>query len=369
MVLLHRAESWVQRCVLFSSVAGLLGGPGQANYAAANSCLDSGAASRRHQGQAGLSIQWGPWAEIGMAAQLEAVQRRSFGLEWFSPAQGLAALQAALSITSIPVVAMFSMNWLPGTHETPAFLSYVSPSPPPPPPGRFLHPEPARDTEPAGSSISVGTINELAARAAARPIDADTPLMEAGIDSLGAVELRNSLQRAVGDEPMLPTTLVFDHPTTRQLAALLRPMEPKMQPEVCVSRSSDTMPCIDSFTVSAPEGVATLATMQHLVAAGRGAHAEVPVRRWGAVPESGLVADRCRFLNTLAGAELFDHRLFGISYAETSGMDPQHRLLLEHSYAALHAGGSTRAELLGRLSGNFVAISNFDFADVLRETI
>jgi acyl carrier protein len=52
---------------------------------------------------------------------------------------------------------------------------------------------------------------------AGHAVDADEPLMEAGVDSLGAVELRNQLQRAVGEE--VPSTLMFNHPTARHLAA------------------------------------------------------------------------------------------------------------------------------------------------------
>lgn len=55
--------------VLFSSVASLLGAAGQANYVAANAALDSWAAAATSAGQACTSIQWGAWAQAGMASQ------------------------------------------------------------------------------------------------------------------------------------------------------------------------------------------------------------------------------------------------------------------------------------------------------------
>ena len=54
--------------VMFSSATSVMGNKGQANYAAANGCLDATSDSRRMRGQAAVSVQWGPWADVGMAA-------------------------------------------------------------------------------------------------------------------------------------------------------------------------------------------------------------------------------------------------------------------------------------------------------------
>ena len=180
----------LQACALFSSVAALLGNAGQANYAAANSCLDALASGRRGAGQAATSVQWGPWAEVGMAAGGGISARLKLqGWGQVGLAQGLAAL--ALAVAGGPaVVSVMPISWervLGGVAAVPRFLTAFTPR------------QATMGTAAAAAAapvVSLETVLALAARTSGGVVDADAPLMEAGLDSLGAVELRNQLQQA-----------------------------------------------------------------------------------------------------------------------------------------------------------------------------
>ncbi|MFC8130863.1 SDR family NAD(P)-dependent oxidoreductase [Streptomyces sp. NPDC057302] len=220
--------------VLFSSVAGTIGGPGQGNYAAANTFLDSFAQWRRAQGLPALSLAWGLWEEasdmtrhLGDAevAQLGrsglAPLATEEGLRLFDSVHGtadalllparldLGALRAQAREGSLPAVLRSLVPAAQGLADRP---------------GAAL---PARFAATAAEERDALVLTAVAAEVAAvlgyedtGAVDVERPFKELGLDSLGAVRLRNRLSQVTG--LTLPSTLVFGHPTVPALAAHLR---------------------------------------------------------------------------------------------------------------------------------------------------
>ena len=121
------ATSPLDACVMFSSIAALMGGGGQTNYAAANYTLDSLGACRRKRGQAAASVQWGPWADVGMAAS-ERVNARlqAMGIGLITLDRGRRRLPAALTPRGTPSTQLYVLKWskfLGGMPEVPPLLT------------------------------------------------------------------------------------------------------------------------------------------------------------------------------------------------------------------------------------------------------
>ncbi|WP_308130330.1 beta-ketoacyl reductase, partial [Kitasatospora aureofaciens] len=112
--------------VLFSSIAGVVGNAGQANYAAGNTFLDALAAHRRHRGLPAVSLAWGPW-EQGMAGDITDADRRRMarqGLRPLSDERGLAVLDAAVDRPeALLVAAEVDLPALQRSGDVPPLLS------------------------------------------------------------------------------------------------------------------------------------------------------------------------------------------------------------------------------------------------------
>jgi NAD(P)-dependent dehydrogenase (short-subunit alcohol dehydrogenase family)/acyl carrier protein/uncharacterized protein YidB (DUF937 family) len=223
--------------VLFSSVASLLGSPGQGNYAAANAFLDALAYQRRAQGLPGLSINWGSWAEVGMAATLgnrEQQRLAALGMETIAPKKGLQVLGQLLPqfVTQVGVVPIEWSQFLQQftADTTPPLLaelvreagSQVKAESMSAEQQEFLkrlEKAPSRDRQKLLLAHLQDQLTQVLRLSSSHSLDPHRGFFEIGMDSLTAVELKNRLQTSLGRS--LPSTLIFDYPTLNALAGYL----------------------------------------------------------------------------------------------------------------------------------------------------
>ncbi|WP_051180260.1 type I polyketide synthase [Nocardia concava] len=221
--------------VMFSSIAGMIGSAGQANYVAANGFLDALALRRRAEGLPGLALAWGPWQQdLGMTGTLDrtAMNRLDrLGLTPLDHEDGLRLFDASLT-TAEPVPALLHLDTdklrvEAHTGSVPAVLrgfvraggrtaTRVNEGPSL---GERLH----GVAEAKWHGVVLDLVREHAATVlgyeSLDDINPDRGFDELGFDSLGGVEFRNRLSKVVGMS--LPSTLVFDYPTARDLAGYL----------------------------------------------------------------------------------------------------------------------------------------------------
>jgi acyl transferase domain-containing protein/NADPH:quinone reductase-like Zn-dependent oxidoreductase len=220
--------------IAYSSIAATCGSAGQSNYCAANAFLDAFAAMRRSDGLAATSVAWGPWERGGMAAGLSHAARerqQADGLHALSDSDGDAVLDRLAGVDATHVIAARAdWNALAARHVGRAALLSLVAGPESP-----VSQVPEIDAAPslrdriarlAPSDRQRALVEQLRTKVARlvglsdeRRIDEHTGFREVGLDSLLAVELRNTLQREV--DGALPATLAFDFPTLAAMSTHL----------------------------------------------------------------------------------------------------------------------------------------------------
>jgi acyl transferase domain-containing protein/acyl carrier protein len=359
--------------VLYSSLAGLLGTAGQANYAAANTALDALAAHRVAAGLPAVSIAWGLWAEdsafrAGLGTtDLSRLER--VGVRALSTAEGLALFDRAVA-TSEPVLAAAHLDRTAAVSlgaVTPALLRPMSAAPATPPsaPNRLAGLGP----EERGRALRDLVRTETAA-VLGHPDPAGIaerkPFRDLGFDSLTAVELRNRVAAATGVR--LPATVVFDHPDLAALAAHLDRELAGAAPtaEVTAVATTESI-AIVGMGCRFPGGVGSPEDLWRLVSGGVDAVGPFPVDRGWDVdglfdPDPDRVGHSYTrsggFLDDVAG---FDAGLFGMSPREALATDPQQRLLLETTWEALESAGIAPDSLRGSRTGVFTGVMYHDY--------
>jgi len=217
---------------VFSSVASLLGSPGQGAYAAANAFADAVVRLRRASSLAAQSLVWGPWAGGGMVERLDDADRHRLeraGLQLLDPALGRALFGDAVASREVqPVLVSLDV----------ATMARTLPDEVVPPPVRDLvvrarSPEASagaaagEDWRQLSDPVRLERIEGLLRREIARAlaladaeeVPTDLPLTELGLDSLMAAELRARWMGLLGID--IPLSALFEYPTVSTLAAFL----------------------------------------------------------------------------------------------------------------------------------------------------
>ena len=415
---LHRAtaDRNLDLFILFSSRVGVMGNPGQANHAAANAFLDQLAGHRRALGLPGQAIAWGAWSNIGEAAEQKdriERQRSALGGRWFTPQQGIRALDRLVrqDVTNSVVMAMDWTVFEEAVEDRPPFLEDL-----------LSRTSKDESEAPVASDDLVSTLGNANAaeregllvsflqqelQAVLRLPSAPAPdvgFFDLGMDSLMAVELRNRLNRALAGTCTVSNTAVFDYP---DIAALARHLDGELG-EVTPASASQTKPAPQVRPASQPQptprpqpkfalqtwpapepspplrrdeeriaiigmacrfpGAPDLSTYWSQLEAGADL---VTDGRRDAGPWSGLVGDPAaedaayRRGGFIEGLDRFDAKFFGIRPIEARMMDPRQRMLLETSWHAIEDAGINPGPLKGSRAGVFAGLGGSEYRDLI----
>ncbi len=388
---LHRATIGrdLDMFVLFSSVAGVLGNPGQANHAAANAFLDQLAGHRRALGLPGQTIAWGAWSGLGEAEeQRERIARQleAAGTGWITPEQGLKAFDEVLrqDMTTGMVASVDWQVFSEGHEQRPPLLKELlattedSAAEAATSPGDML--SGLLDASLAEREQMLASFLQRELQAVMRlptPPAASVEFSELGMDSLMAVELRNRVNRAFAGEYVAPNTVVFDYPSVTALARHLagelgEPAEAALPerraPEVQVRSVVGDGIAIVGMACRFP-GAEDLSAFWRQLEAGESAIAD---GREGSGDWNGAVGDpavtdasyvRGGFVKDI---DLFDSRFFRIAPIEARMMDPQQRMMLETSWQALEDAGIDPDRLRGSRTGVYAGVGGSEYRDLIQ---
>ncbi|MFC4983698.1 SDR family NAD(P)-dependent oxidoreductase, partial [Streptomyces atroolivaceus] len=380
--------------VVYSSVSGLIGAAGQANYAAANTLLDALTHHRHGLGLPATSLAWGLWGEGGMGEKLggsDLARMARSGVAAMTETEGLALFDAAFGRPEPLLVParldLAAVRARAGAAGVPPLL-------------RGLVRAPLRRAVAAAAGGDGGFAAQLAGleegeqirritelvreqaaavlgHASPAAVDVTAGFKELGFDSLSAVELRTRINAATGLR--LPATLIFDYPAPQSLVGHLRerltsgtnggPAAPAVRAATGAGAESAYEPvAVIGFACRYPGGVASPEDLWRLVSEGTDAVGPFPRDRGWDVenlydpdPEATgrSSTDQGGFLYR---AGEFDAGFFGISPREATAMDPQQRLLLETAWETFERAGIDPADVRGSDTGVFAGTMYHDYA-------
>ncbi|MCV7223754.1 type I polyketide synthase [Mycolicibacterium elephantis] len=377
-----------------SSIAGVWGAGGQTAYSAANAFLDGLAWHQRERGVPGISVNFGPWLNAGMADDAARAELDKRGVRPLTPADALAGMAELMGSSSkgashgvvakIDWAGFLPLYQMAGKRAFFAQLQREVPeSVPAASDGGSTQLVERVTVAPAGQrkKLVVDYLRDVVAdvtRIDPAEIRDEAGFFDVGMDSLMAVELRRRVERAVGKG--LPSTLAMDYPRLVDVADFLlsdvlnidtpAPSAPApVQPAAVAPARSDEPIAIVAVACRFP-GAPNPEAYWELLSGGVDAIREIPDDRFDVDdyydpdPEApGKIYTRYGgYLDSVDG---FDPEFFGISPREAVWMDPQQRLMLEIAWEGLERAGYAPSSLRGTRSGVFVGVAANEYSQLL----
>jgi amino acid adenylation domain-containing protein len=384
--------------LLFGSLSGAIGNPGQADYAAANAFLDAFAADREARRRAGLchgrtlAVDWPLWRDGGMriSAEAERLMTRTTGFTAIRHDAAFAALYDALASEEAQVLVACGER---------ARIT-----------GRLLGASDAKVAAGAVAALADGDVDrdELARKiapalmqmvsaqlkVAVADLAADTELSEYGFDSISFTQFANALND--GFELAVTPTLFFEHPTLGELAAYFardhapafaRVLGVAARPAIVTPRQETVATPRPVLVAPAPPlpasghalgrspiaivgmsgmfpGADSPEALWRNLLDGTDAIRDLPPGRWTQSAD-GRAAPRGGFMD---GIGAFDAGFFNLSAPEARTMDPQQRLLLTQTWRLLEDAGYAPRSLSGSNVGVFIGIADTGYGRLTAQT-
>ncbi len=362
--------------VVLSSFWAVWGNPQISSYAIANSYIDALAQHRLALGLSATATAWGVWDGLGLGNVEQRLDR--IGFRRIAPATAMAAFEQIFA-RGERAMMVADMDWarFAGFYAAQRHRRLLEAIPEARAVDGSLG-EPGRIAElraaPVGQrpQLLLELVAERTASVLGLPaarLDPDRGFTDLGLDSIMAVELRTSLERATG--LTLPATFVFEHPCVRDAAVSVGEQlglvgEARASVSVTPAPASMEPVAIVGIGLRVPGGATDLDALYRLLEREFDAVGPVPIERWDAEAFYDRDPDAhgktyVREAAFVSGVELFDPGFFNISPREAERIDPQHRLLLEASWEALERADVVPASLRASATGVFVGIGQSDY--------
>ncbi|RKN71624.1 SDR family NAD(P)-dependent oxidoreductase [Streptomyces klenkii] len=370
--------------VLYSSLAGLLGDYGLVDYAVGARFLDGFAEEREILRRAGrrsgrtVSVDWPMWRAGGMHVDADDERRylAGTGFRYLEAGEGERLLDLVLRLDR-PQVAVLPGE--PGRMRERVEAMRIRESEPAVRTPQPVAPQPARQAgaAPAGLTGRLRTMVAGLVGLAPRDLDPEAGFGEYGLDSFGLQSLSVALEERYGVS--VPTTTLFGANTVEKLARHLLSEHPGLLEHdahpAAVPAATAVEPAVAAPAVTPADGDAVaiigmsgrfpgspgLEAFWRNLAEGRDLITETPAGRWDWQEVSRRFGGTARWGGFLDDVDRFDPRFFKLSPAEAEVMDPQHRLFLEQTWAALEDAGCRPDRLAGHRVSVFAGVQFNDY--------